>query len=69
MRTPKVSKIQEKYDQVYGAGRVEVTGIDDIVEGDFTAALKGVDAIIHVASPLPGKTDAETNINVCPRLR
>lgn len=59
-----MARIQEKYDQVYGAGRVEVSGVDDIIDGDFTAALKGVDAIIHVASPMTGRTDPETNIQV-----
>lgn len=63
VRTSKVSKIQEKYDSVYGQGRIEVVGIDDIVEGDFTSALDGVDAVIHLASPLAGRTDPESNIN------
>lgn len=41
VRTAKVSKIQETYDAAYGPGKVEITGVDDLVGGDFTEALKG----------------------------
>ncbi|RDX45373.1 NAD(P)-binding protein [Lentinus brumalis] len=33
----------------------EAVKIDDIATGDFSAALKGVNAVIHAASPLIGK--------------
>ncbi|RPD55635.1 NAD(P)-binding protein [Lentinus tigrinus ALCF2SS1-7] len=33
----------------------EAVKIDDIATSDFSAALKGVDAVIHAASPLVGK--------------
>ncbi|KAF8640271.1 hypothetical protein AX16_010166 [Volvariella volvacea WC 439] len=33
---------------------LELVQVDDIVSGDFTEALKGVDGVIHVASPMPG---------------
>ena len=31
---------------------------------DFTSALQGVDALIHVASPLPGRGDPDYTIDV-----
>lgn len=33
--------------------------VDDIATGDFTEALKGVDAVVHIACPLPGRKDTE----------
>lgn len=33
--------------------------IEDVATGDLTESLTGVDAIIHVASPLPGKVSPE----------
>jgi len=40
--------------------KVEVVSIDDIVEGDYTEALRGVGAVIHAASPLAGREDVES---------
>ncbi|KAI8982891.1 NAD-P-binding protein [Trametes punicea] len=38
---------------IYGAD-VEVMAIDNLAYDDFTDALRGVDAVIHAAAPLPG---------------
>ena len=42
----------------------EVVEISDIVHGQFQDALVGVDAVIHVASPLPGQADPQEMLNV-----
>ncbi|KAF8154863.1 hypothetical protein B0H34DRAFT_540865 [Crassisporium funariophilum] len=34
---------------------LELALIDDVATGDFSEALEGVDAVIHVACPLPGR--------------
>ncbi|KLO19163.1 NAD(P)-binding protein [Schizopora paradoxa] len=52
-RPPKVDALREKY-----GGKVDVVGIADIANGDYSEALKDVDAILHIAAPLPGKADA-----------
>ncbi|TFK80680.1 NAD-P-binding protein [Polyporus arcularius HHB13444] len=41
----------------------EVAPIDDVASGDFTAALQGVHAVIHLASPLAGRQSAEDGLN------
>ncbi|RPD52972.1 NAD-P-binding protein [Lentinus tigrinus ALCF2SS1-7] len=41
----------------------EVAPLDDVATGDFTAVLQGVDAIIHLASPLAGRQSAEDGLN------
>ncbi|TDL27081.1 NAD-P-binding protein [Rickenella mellea] len=38
---------------------VDVVSVADAATGDYTQALKGVDAIIHAAAPLPMKTGPE----------
>jgi len=38
-------------------GKIEVVEIADLAKDDYTKALKDVGAVIHVASPIPGKTD------------
>ncbi|KAJ7679751.1 hypothetical protein B0H17DRAFT_1206398 [Mycena rosella] len=52
-----LEKALEKYP------RFEVVEIADIATADYTAAFKGVGAIIHVAAPLPGRADSETALN------
>jgi nucleoside-diphosphate-sugar epimerase len=42
---------------------IEVVEIADIVHGQFQDALVGVDAVIHTASPLPGRNDPEGVFN------
>ncbi|KAF8072304.1 NAD-P-binding protein [Lyophyllum atratum] len=44
---------------------LEVVQVDDVGTGDLTDALKGVDAIIHVAAPLPfGGPGPKENLNI-----
>jgi len=43
--------------------RVDVVPIDDIASGDFTYALKGVGAVIHVAAPLSGRENPKGMLN------
>ena len=44
---------------------IEIVEISDIVHGQFQDALVGVDAVIHTASPLPGRASQEEMLNVC----
>ena len=43
---------------------IKVVEISDIVHGQFQDALVGVDAVIHVASPLPGRANPQEMLNV-----
>lgn len=43
---------------------VEVVEIADIVGGQFGDVFEGVDAVIHTASPLPGRVDPEVMMDV-----
>lgn len=43
---------------------LEFIEVDDVVSGDFTEALKGVDGVIHTACPLPGKKGHEELLSV-----
>ncbi|TFK26957.1 NAD(P)-binding protein [Coprinopsis marcescibilis] len=52
-----------KRDQVTPTEDIEFVQIDDISTADFTEALKGVYAVIHVASPLAGRASAEETLN------
>ncbi|KDQ50530.1 hypothetical protein JAAARDRAFT_186169 [Jaapia argillacea MUCL 33604] len=56
-RTKKVDLVKKGYAKYND--QFEVAAIDDIVNSDFTEALKDVEAVIHVASPLAGSVDAE----------
>jgi len=38
---------------------LEFAEVNDIASGDFTEALKGVDAVLHIACPLPGRKSVE----------
>ena len=44
---------------------IEIVEISDIVHGQFQDALVGVDAVIHTASPLPGRDKPQEMLNVC----
>jgi hypothetical protein len=44
---------------------IEIIEITDIVHGQFQDALIGVDAVIHTASPLPGRASPQEMLNVC----
>ncbi|KAI0342878.1 NAD(P)-binding protein [Trametopsis cervina] len=61
-RTKKVAEISERYAD--RDRKVEIVAVDDIAEGDFTDALKGVGAVIHGASPMPGNYTPEETIRV-----
>jgi hypothetical protein len=60
----------EKADQLkstyasYGE-RVEVVKITDIAHDQFPEALAGVDAIIHIATPAPGRAEPSAMLAVC----
>ncbi|KAF8647170.1 hypothetical protein AX16_007000 [Volvariella volvacea WC 439] len=56
VRSPKLSKIKKDYANVKAFEAVEIS---DIVHGQFSNALQGVYAVIHIATPLPGRTSAE----------
>jgi len=69
VRSAKYSQYEESFTNTYG-GSVEIVVVDDLIKGDFTSVLQGVDALIHVASPLPGRGDPDYTIDVSfPRLR
>ncbi|KAJ7143525.1 hypothetical protein C8R43DRAFT_953966 [Mycena crocata] len=56
-KIPLLRKALEKYP------KFETVEITDIATADYTAAFKGVEAIIHTAAPLPGRADSETALN------
>ena len=45
---------------------IEIVEISDIVHGQFQEVLVGVHAVIHVASPLPGRASSKQKMmDVC----
>ncbi|KDQ50510.1 hypothetical protein JAAARDRAFT_63125 [Jaapia argillacea MUCL 33604] len=60
-RSGKVDLLKQGYSQYQD--RFEVAPVDDVATGDFAEALKGVEAVIHVASPISGVADAETTLD------
>jgi nucleoside-diphosphate-sugar epimerase len=52
VRSHNVARISKSYESFGDSGRFTTTVIDDIATSDLLQAVKGVDAIIHVASPL-----------------
>ncbi|KAH8114612.1 NAD(P)-binding protein [Phellopilus nigrolimitatus] len=52
-RPAKVEILKASYE-----GKIEVDAIADLATGDYTEALKDVDAIVHTAMPLGLRTDA-----------
>ena len=44
--------------------KVDIVVIEDLIKGDFTDALKGVSAVIHVATPLPGREELKDILEV-----
>ncbi|KAJ7167667.1 hypothetical protein C8R46DRAFT_950733 [Mycena filopes] len=53
-KIPLLQKALEKYP------KFEVVEIPDIATSEFSAAFKGVGAVIHTAAPIPGRADSET---------
>jgi hypothetical protein len=47
--------------------KFEAVSVNDIATDDISEYLKGVDAVIHAAAPLPSKGDqkALVNVSVC----
>ena len=64
VRSGKADAVKAAYTK-YG-DQVDIVVVDDFINGDFTDALKGVYAIILVASPLPGRQDLRATIDVSP---
>ncbi|KAF8989902.1 hypothetical protein BDQ17DRAFT_1434162 [Cyathus striatus] len=61
-RVGKAEKLRDFLKRL-NANTSEVVEITDIATGDLTAALQGVDAIVHTASPLAGAGDNEYMVN------
>jgi len=55
VRPRKADALKKAYAK-YG-DKVDIVIIEDLVKGDFTDALKGVSAVIHVATPVPGREE------------
>ncbi|KAF7793978.1 hypothetical protein EIP86_005102 [Pleurotus ostreatoroseus] len=53
-RSNKAEFVQKWYTQ-YG-DRIEIVPLDDLIHSDYSSALRGVDAILHVAAPLAGRS-------------
>ncbi|KAG9220595.1 hypothetical protein CCMSSC00406_0003694 [Pleurotus cornucopiae] len=66
-RPAKVAGLQAAYDAEYntnGSDRAQVVATSDLVHGVFPEIFEGIDALIHVASPLPGREEPEALIDV-----
>ena len=61
-RSRKAEALRKAYAK-YG-DRVDVVVIEDLIKGDFTDALKGVSAVIHAASPAPGREELKDILEV-----
>jgi nucleoside-diphosphate-sugar epimerase len=59
--TTRGSKTQQLRDSVKVEG-LEFVQVDDIASSDMSEALKGVYAVIHVASPMPWQVDVDENM-------
>jgi len=57
VRSHNVARISKSYESF--GNRFTTTVIDDIATSDFSQAIKGVDVLIHVASPLPNSSTAQ----------
>ncbi|KAF8067002.1 hypothetical protein FPV67DRAFT_1223190 [Lyophyllum atratum] len=60
--TTRGAKAKQLNDTVKVEG-LEFVQVDDIATDDLSEALKGVYAVIHVASPLPGRTSVDDTLN------
>ncbi|KAG9219963.1 hypothetical protein CCMSSC00406_0006876 [Pleurotus cornucopiae] len=64
-RPSKVANLQASYTDAYNtedSQRVQVAPISDLVHGEFPEIFEGIDALIHVASPLAGREDPDSTI-------
>ncbi|KDQ55848.1 hypothetical protein JAAARDRAFT_37273 [Jaapia argillacea MUCL 33604] len=61
VRSGKVSNVQALW-EAYG-DKVEIVLLDDVATSDATEALKGVEAVIHIAAPFSGGGTPEEIIN------
>ncbi|KAF8227156.1 NAD(P)-binding protein [Tricholoma matsutake] len=60
--TARGAKVKQLTETVNRPG-MEFVQVDDLIDSDLTEALEGVDAIIHVASPLPGKASVQHTLD------
>ena len=62
MRPRKAGSLKEAYAK-YG-DKVDIVVVEDLVKGDFTDALKDVSAVIHAATPVPGRENLNDILKV-----
>ncbi len=62
-RTARAEKLK-KLNQAVNVPGLEFTQIDDVATDDFTIALKDVDILVHVASPLAGRGNVDETLTV-----
>ncbi|KAF8640225.1 hypothetical protein AX16_010122 [Volvariella volvacea WC 439] len=62
VRGSRLKSLREKLGENYPL--FELVQVDDLAGGDFTEALRGVDGVVHVASPMPGTGSPEVTLNV-----
>ena len=66
-RSQKADALRKAYSK-YG-DKVDIVVVDDLVKGDFTEVLKGVSAVIHTATPVPGREKTKDVLEVsCPSV-
>ncbi|TFY64340.1 hypothetical protein EVG20_g5977 [Dentipellis fragilis] len=59
-RSAKAPRVQKAYESF--GNRFQIAVVDDLATSDLTDAFKGVDALIHVGSPLAGKAPQDVLI-------
>ncbi|KAG6853183.1 hypothetical protein C0991_006293 [Blastosporella zonata] len=62
IRTTRGEKVKVLTDTIKVPG-LEFARVDDIATDDLTEVLKGVYAVIHVAAPLPGRTNVQDTLD------
>jgi hypothetical protein len=62
VRPRKADTLRKSYAK-YG-DRVDIVVVEDLIKGDFTDALKGVSAVIHAATPMPGREELKDILEV-----
>ena len=63
MRSRKADALRKAYAK--HGDKVDIIVIEDLIKGDFTDALKGVSAVIHVATAIPGREELRDILEVC----